>query len=52
MADLEFEKAKNLAGALVTIGHPFSQAAIEATAFDLIKWCKGALISSVRWRLP
>lgn len=44
MPDLAFEVAKNLAGSLTTIGHPFSQAAINATAMDLVKWCKGIII--------
>lgn len=43
MADLEHAAALLLANSLITIGHPYSQAAIEATAFDLCKWCKGRI---------
>ena len=38
---LDFEVAQHLASSLVTIGHPFQKAAIEATAVDLVKWCQG-----------
>lgn len=38
---LDFAVAQRLAAALVTIGHPFHPAAIDATAWDLVKWCAG-----------
>lgn len=41
MADLNLTKALNLARTLTTIGHPYQETAIEATAFDLMKLCKG-----------
>ena len=44
MAELTLGVARNIAGALVTIGHPYHQAAIDATALDLMKWCKGAFV--------
>jgi hypothetical protein len=44
MADLDIGKAKLLAGMLVTAGHPFAGSAILATASDLVRWCKGAVI--------
>jgi hypothetical protein len=44
MAELDLREAQNIAAALVTIGHPFAPAAINATAMDLVRWCKGAII--------
>jgi hypothetical protein len=44
VADLTLEVARELAGSLVTIGHPYAQAAVNATALDLMKWCKGRLL--------
>lgn len=44
MAELPFAVAVNLAGSLVTIGHPFGPVAIEATALDLVKYCRGAIL--------
>lgn len=44
MADLTLPVAQNLAASLCTIGHPYSQPVINATAMDLIKWCHGAII--------
>ena len=41
MAELELRKAVTIANALLTIGHPFAQAAINATAMDLVNWCHG-----------
>lgn len=41
MDKLTMDDAMALAGSLVTVGHPFSQIAIQATALDLLKWCKG-----------
>lgn len=38
---LEFPVAQRLAAALITIGHPYQQPAIDATAWDLVKWCGG-----------
>jgi hypothetical protein len=49
MADLTLSVAQNLAGSLVTIGHPYQQAAINATAMDLLKWCKGAILDGRIW---
>jgi hypothetical protein len=49
MADLTLSVAQALAGALVTIGHPFQQVAINATAMDLMKWCKGAILDGRVW---
>ena len=49
MADLDWGVALNLAGSLVTIGHPYQKAAIEATAQDLTKWCRGAIIEGRVW---
>lgn len=43
---LAFEDAQHLAASLVTIGHPFQKTAIEATAFDLMKWCQGYFAGS------
>ena len=43
MPDLTFSVAQNLAASLVTIGHPYQQAAVNATAMDLVKWCKGRI---------
>lgn len=43
MPDLTFEVAQRLASSLVTIGHPYQAAAIEATAWDLVKWCHGVI---------
>jgi hypothetical protein len=44
MTDLTFKVAQHLAGSLVTIGHPTYEDAINATALDLVKWCRGATI--------
>lgn len=44
MGKLDLDAAKHIAAALITIGHPFNPAAIEATAIDLIKWCRGVCI--------
>lgn len=41
--------AQNLAAALCTIGHPYHPAIINATALDLMKWCKGAIIENCVW---
>lgn len=41
MADLSVQVAQGLVGYLLTIGHPYQQAAVNATALNLIKWCKG-----------
>ena len=41
MPDLTFTMAQSLATALTTIGHPYAQAAVNATALDLMTWCKG-----------
>ena len=42
MADLMLEDALRLAASLMTIGHPYQQDAVNATAWDLIVMCKGA----------
>jgi hypothetical protein len=44
MADLDFPMAQRIAAALTTIGHPYNQEAIDATAWDLVEWCKGVII--------
>lgn len=44
MADLDFRAAQSLAASLVTIGHPYAQVAIDATAADLVNWCKGLFV--------
>ena len=49
MAELPFPVAQTLAASLVTIGHPYIQAAINATAMDLIQWCKGSFIDGCNW---
>ena len=49
MADLHLEVARHLAGSLVTIGHPPCEDAINATALDLIRWCKGSIIDGRIW---
>jgi hypothetical protein len=41
MADLKLEIAQSLAAALMNIGHPYQQSALNATALNLIKWCRG-----------
>jgi len=46
---LRFELAKKLAESLTTIGHPRFEAAVVATAVDLVEWCKGAFIGGVVW---
>lgn len=43
MADLDFDDALQCASQLTTIGHPFSTAAINATAMDLVSLCKGVI---------
>lgn len=48
MAELSFSVAQNLAASLITIGHPYQQAAINATAMDLVRWCNGILANGVR----
>lgn len=48
-ADLDWELAQTLAGALLTIGHPYSDAAVKATALDLLKWCKGSTLDGREW---
>ena len=45
MANLDFGVAQSLAGSLTTIGHPWAETAVRATAMDLIKWCSGAIIN-------
>ena len=49
MAELAFDAARRIATALVTIGHPYEPAAITATAHDLVKWCRGAIIANRVW---
>ncbi len=49
MADLDPNVAKFLAAGLTTIGHPFSNDAIENTAMDLVRWCKGAFVDGAMW---
>ena len=49
MADLSLTDAQGLAASLVTMGHPYSQAAINATALDLTHWCKGCEIGDHIW---
>lgn len=44
-ADLTLEAARSIAAALQTIGHPYNQAAINATAMDLVRWCKGVILN-------
>ncbi len=44
MADLTNEDALALASSLITIGHPFSPLAVQATALDLIEMCKGKVL--------
>jgi hypothetical protein len=42
MADkLSWQDAQRLAGTLITIGHPIQPAALDATALDLTRLCKG-----------
>lgn len=41
MSELSFTVAQSLAASLTTMGHPYGQAAINATAVDLMTWCKG-----------
>lgn len=43
------EKAIKIANLLLTIGHPYSQAAIEATAGDLVEWCQGVTVGQVEF---
>jgi len=40
-SEFTFARAQELAARLVTIGHPQQQAAIDATALDLMHWCTG-----------
>jgi hypothetical protein len=47
MPELNIDDATALAGSLANIGHPRMQAAINATAFCLVKWCKGAIIDGL-----
>lgn len=49
MADLKWEVAESLAGSLTTIGHPMAKTAIMATALDLTRWCKGAILDGRPW---
>jgi len=49
LAELPFPVAQTLAASLVTIGHPYIQAAINATAMDLIQWCKGSFVDGCNW---
>lgn len=49
MADLKWEVAQGLAASLMSIGHPYNQAVIDATALDLCHWCKGAIIGGCAW---
>jgi len=42
MAELPWDEAKRIAAALQTIGHPYADSALKATASDLVKWCKGS----------
>jgi len=44
MAELTLPVAQNLVGFLLTIGHPYQQAAVNATALNLMKWCKGNIV--------
>lgn len=46
MANLDFSVAQHLAAALCSAGHPFQRDVIDATAADLVKWCKGCFIAS------
>lgn len=48
-ADLPFEVAQIVAAKLATIGHPYQQAAINATAEDLVKWCHGVFLENRRY---
>jgi hypothetical protein len=49
VAELDFNVALRLAGALTTVGHPFREEAIEATALLLVRLCKGAVIDGRQW---
>jgi|SRR5215831_18232798 len=44
---LDWEAAQRIAAQLLTIGHPSHAAAIQATANDLVDWCKGVTINGV-----
>lgn len=44
---LDWEAAQRIAAQLLTIGHPSHAAAIQATANDLVDWCKGLTINGV-----
>ncbi len=49
-ADLDFTTALHFARALKTIkGFPWDEDTINATAADLVKWCKGGFISGRPW---
>lgn len=49
MATLTFEVALQMAGSLTTIGHPYAKPALDATAMDLMKWCKGGIFDGRVW---
>lgn len=49
-AELDFDNAQHLARALKSIkGFPWDEDTINATAGDLVRWCKGGIINGRLW---